>query len=197
VTLNVDAILSETSLERRKRTLQKVATTGVDLDNVYDQTLQRISEQNGDRSKLGMEVLMWVSHAERPLPIDELCHALAVEMRTTHLDLENVRPLDTVLGSCFGLAVVDKETSTVWLIHYTLQEYLSRPGVLPDAHRTLGQTCLTYLNYNQVKRLPANNISTLENMLFLEYLSLHWGRNAKNRTLGPRQIACAWCIKPI
>ena len=129
--------------------LQKVATTGVDLDNVYDQTLRRIKEQGGSRSRLGMEVLMWVSHAERPLRIDELCHALAVKREATDLDIENVRPQDTVLGSCLGLAVVDKETSIVRLIHYTLQEYLSRPGVLPDAHKTLGQTCLTYLNYDQ------------------------------------------------
>ena len=160
--LNVDAILGETSLARRKKMLQKVATTGVDLDNVYDQTLRRIQEQKGDRSRLGMEVLMWAPYAERPLRIDELWHALAVEMGATDLDLENIRQQDTVLGSCLGLAVVDKETSTVRPIHYTLQEYLSRPGVLPNAHRTLSQTCLTYLNYDQVKRLPADNVSNLE-----------------------------------
>jgi len=165
--------------------LQKVATAGVDLDTVYDQTLRRIREQKGDRSRLGMEVLMWVSHAERPLRIDELCHALAVEIEATDLDPENIRPQDTLLGSCLGLAVVDKETSQVRLIHYTLQEYLSRPGVLPDAHRTLGQTCLAYLNYDQVKRIPADNVSTrrrmatLRKMPFLEYSSLHWGRHAK------------------
>ena len=96
--LNIDAILGETSLARRKEMLRKVATTGVDLDNVYDQTLRRIREQKGDRSRLGMEVLMWVSHAERPLRINELCHALAAEMEATDIDLENVRPLDTVLG---------------------------------------------------------------------------------------------------
>ena len=159
--------------------LQKVATTGVDLDTVYDQTLRRIKEQKGDRPRLGMEVLMWVSHAERPLRIDELCHALAVEIEAMDHDPENIRPQDTVLGSCLGLAVVDKETSQVRLIHYTLQEYLSRPGVLPDAHRTLGQTCLTYLNYDQVKRIPADDVPNLENMPFLEYSSLNWGRHAK------------------
>jgi len=53
--------------------LQKVARTGVDLDSVYAQTLERIREQKGDRSRLGVEVLMWVSHAERPLRIEELC----------------------------------------------------------------------------------------------------------------------------
>ena len=90
--------------------MQKVATTGVDLDCVYAQTLQRIRDQNGSRSKLGMEVLMWVSHAEWPLRIDELRHALAVETGATDFDLENVPPQDAVLGSCLGLAVVDKET---------------------------------------------------------------------------------------
>ena len=72
--------------------LQKVAATGVDLDTVYDQTLRRIKEQKGDRSRLGIEVLMWVSHAERPLRIDELCHALAVEIEATDLDPENEHP---------------------------------------------------------------------------------------------------------
>ena len=159
--------------------LQKVATMGVNLDRAYAQTLQRIRDQKGSRSRLGMEVLMWVSYAERPLRIDELCHALAVEIGSTDLDTENISPEDTVLGSCLGLAVVHKETSTVRLIHYTLQEYLSQPSVFPDAHRTLGQTCLTYLNYDQVKCFPASYFSSPAGMPFLEYASLHWGRHAR------------------
>ena len=159
--------------------LQQVATTGVDLESVYDQTLQRIRKQKDDRLRLGVEVLMWVSHAERPLQIDELCYALVVETGTTDLDPENIRPQDTVLGSCLGLAVVDKETSTVRLIHYTLQEYISRPSILPGAHKTLGQTCLTYLNYDQVKGLSANNALILGGLTFLEYSFLHWGDHAK------------------
>ena len=159
--------------------LQKVATTGVNLGSTYTQTLQRIRDQKGDRSRLGIEVLMWVSHAERPLRIGELCHALAVEMGSTDLDPDSIPSQDTVLGSCLGLAVVDAETSTVRLIHYTLQEYLSSPGILPDAHKTLGQTCLTYLNYKQVKGLPVKKISNFEGTPFLEYSSLHWGSHAK------------------
>jgi len=159
--------------------LREVAATGVDLDSVYDQTLLRIKEQKSFRSRLGMEVLMWVSHAERPLRIDELCHALAVEKEATGFDPENVRSEDTVLGSCLGLVVVDKETSIVRLIHYTLQEYLSRPDVLPDVHGRLGQTCLTYLNYDEIKGLPTDGALNLESMPFLEYSSLHWGGHVK------------------
>ena len=32
---------------------------------------------------------MWASHTERALRIEELCHALAVEMGETDLDPEN------------------------------------------------------------------------------------------------------------
>ena len=122
---------------------------------------------------------MWVSHAERPLKIDELCHALAVDIQSTDLDPENIRPQATVLGSCLGLAVVDAETSTVRLIHHTLQEYLSQSCTFPDAHKILGQVCLTYLNHKLVRGLPANNVSNLGDMPFLNYSSLYWGSHAK------------------
>ena len=88
-------------------------------------------------------------------------------------------------GREYGVRPVLGKRRTDWtlgntrLIHYTLQEYLSRPGALPNAHRILGQKCLTYLNYNRVKRLPANNVSNLEDMLFLEYSSLYWGVHAQ------------------
>ena len=159
--------------------LQKVATTGVDLDSVYAQTLQRIREQKGDRSRLGIEVLMWISHAERPLTIDELGHALAVEAGTTDLNPENVCPQDIVLRSCLGLAAVDSGASTVRLIHYTLQEYLRLPDVLPAAHQTLARTCLEYLNHDHIKGLPTDKVPNLRSMPFLEYSSLYWGIHAK------------------
>jgi len=179
VALNIEAILGETSVASRKEMLREVEAAGVGLDSVYFQTLQRIREQRGDRSRLGMEVLMWVSHAERPLRIDELCHALAVDMQSTDLDPENVRPQDTVLGSCLGLAVVDAETSTVRLIHYTLQEYISQSCIFPDADEILGQICLTYLNHTLIRGLPANSVSNLGDMPFLKYSSLYWGSHAK------------------
>ena len=159
--------------------LRRVTAAGVDLDSVYTQTLQRIKEQRGDQSRLGIEVLMWVSHSERPLRIGELQHALAVDMEKTDLDPENIRPENIVLGSCLGLAVVDNQTSTLRLIHYTLQEYLSSRGILPDAHETLAQTCLAYLNYGQVKGLPPNRIPNPRDMPFLEYSAFYWGNHAK------------------
>jgi len=59
VALYIDAILGEISLAKRREMLKKVAMTGVDLGCVYAQTLQRIRDQKGSRSRLGMEVLIW------------------------------------------------------------------------------------------------------------------------------------------
>jgi len=159
--------------------LQKVVMAGTDLDSLYGQTLQQIKKQNGDLARLGMEVLMWVSHAKRPLRIDELCHALAVDPAATDLDPKNIRSRDTVLGSCLGLVMAEKKTLKVRLIHDTLQQYLSRPGILSGAHKVLGETCLAYLSSSRVKKLHANKVEDLGHMPFLEYSSCHWGAHAK------------------
>jgi len=179
IALKINVTSGETTLTKQREMLRKVTMTGVDLDSLYGQTLQQIREQTGDRPRLGMQALMWVSHAERPLRIDELCHALAFGVEATDLDPKSIQPADTVMGSCLGLAMVDKKTSIVRLIHDTLQKYLSRPGILSGAHKVLGETCLAYLNSDQVKRLRARKVGDLGYMPFLEYSSLYWGVHAK------------------
>jgi len=164
--------------------LREVVRTGVSLDSVYGETIQRIREQEGGQSRLGMEVLAWVSHSVRPLRISELRHALAIEVASKDLDRENIPPLDTVLGSCLGLVVVDEETSTVRLIHYTLQEHLFADHILPNAHQTLAEACLAYLHYEWVKGLPVDVDPNLSDMPFLEYSSSYWGIHAKEGLSG-------------
>ena len=120
VSLNIDAILQETTISRRRRKLNAM-TDGPGLGGVYGATLGRIKGQGGEKSRLGMAALMWISHSERPLKVDELCHALGVEIGSADLDGDNVPSIETVLGCCQGLVSVDKEASTVRLIHFTLQ----------------------------------------------------------------------------
>ena len=45
------------------------------LEDAYSETIERIRPHGGDKVRLGMEALMWISHTERPLRVDELCHA--------------------------------------------------------------------------------------------------------------------------
>lgn len=71
-----------------------------------------------------MEALMRVSHPERLLHVDELCHALGVE-GSTDLDIQNIPAIGTLLACSLGLVAIEKSSSTLRLIQYTLQEYLS------------------------------------------------------------------------
>jgi len=177
--LNIDAILGQTSVEKRKEVLQKVATTRSDLESVYARMLQHIREQEGDRSRLGIEALMWVSHSERPLRIDELLHALAVEPESMGLGPKNILQKHEFSEICLGLVEVDRETSILRPINYTLQEYLSKPGILPHAQKTLAERCLAYLNCEHARGLRADHFPEVIENPFLEYSSLYWGSHAK------------------
>ena len=147
---------------------------------MYDATIERMKAQDGDKSRLGMTALMWISHAERPLRADELCHALAVQLGSTDFDVGNIPSMSTLVSCCQGLITVDKEASTVRLIHFTLQEYLSsRPDIFSKPHSAMAEICLTYLNSPQIKALSAAPSPDIQNAPFLEYFSVYWGVHAK------------------
>lgn len=179
VVLNMAAILGEPTKSRRRKLLTTVATGGVALGDVYGETLRRIREQNDGLSRLGMQSLMWVSHSQRPLKIDELCHALAVELESADLDPDDAPSVDTLLDSCLGLVIIDKEKSAFRLIHYSLQEYLSGQNIFPRGHQTLAENCLTCLNFSEVNDLSVGCTPDLRYTSFLEYSSVYWGTHAK------------------
>jgi len=179
VSLNIDAILRETTIYRRRQKLNAM-TDGLGLGDAYGATLNRIEGQGGEKARLGMAALMWISHSERPLKPDELCHALAVEIGSPNLNADNVPSIGTLLSCCQGLVVVDKKASTVRLIHFTLQEYLkARVELFGAAHATMAETCLSYLNSQEVKALSAGPPPDLRSAPFLEYSSVYWGAHAK------------------
>jgi len=155
-------------------------TGGLELGDVYGATIGRIKAQDGDRSRLGMAALMWISHAERPLRADELCHALAVQLGSTVFDTSNIPSMSTLVSCCQGLITVDKEASTVRLIHFTLQEYPStHRDIFSGPHSVIAEICLTYLNSKQVQDIWTVPSPDIQNAPFLEYCSVYWGVHAK------------------
>jgi len=160
-------------------------TNGLEVGDVYGATIKRIKAQDGDKSRLGMTALMWISHAERPPRSDELCQALGVQPGSTELDAGNIPSMSTLVNCCQGLITVDKEASTVRLIHFTLQEYLSvHPDIFCKPHSAMAEICLTYLNSKQVKALSTADSDDTWNTPFLEYCSIYWGVHAKKELSG-------------
>ena len=171
--LNIDVILQEITTHRRRQKLRAI-TDGLGLGSAYGETLGRIKRQGGAKERLGMAALMWISYSERPLKIVELCHALAVEIGSPNLNAEDVPSMGALLVCCQGLVAVDKEASTVRLIHFTVQEYLrAHPELFGRVHSTMAETCLSYLNSQQVKALSMGPSPDLQGTPFLEYCSLY------------------------
>ena len=153
---------------------------GLDLGGAYEVMLGRIKAQSGEKARLGMAVLMWISHSRRPLQVDETCHAIAIRIGSNDLDNDDVPTISTLLDCCQGLVTVDKGASTVRLIHVTLQEHLcGHPELFEGAHSTMAETCLTYLNFQQVKDLSAGPSVDSRGTPFLEYSSLYWGTHMR------------------
>ena len=138
ISLNIRAILAEATIARRRRRLNEMRL-GQGLGRAYTSTLEPIKAQGGIKSKLGIAALMWLAHSERPLRIKELRHSSAAEKGATKLDVENAPSVQTLLGCPQGLATIDASSSTVRLIHSTLQEYLCTDSILFENPR---QQCL-------------------------------------------------------
>ena len=179
VSLSIDGILHESTISARREKLSKM-TNGLELGDVYGATIKRIKAQDGDKSRLGMMALMWINHAERPPRANELCDALAVQLGSTDFDVGNIPSMSTIVNCCQGLITVDKEASTVRLIHFTLQEYLSaHHDIFTKPHSAIADICLTYLNSKQVKALSTVHSSDTQITPFLKYCSIYWGVHAK------------------
>ena len=179
VSLNIEAILAEIAIGQRRNKLEEMAR-GNGLSDAYTATLARLKPQKGNRPGLGLQALMWAFCSERPLRVEELCHALGVEIRSTELDPENIPALRTLLASCLGLLMVEASSSTARLVHFTLREHLSSdPTLLQSSHSTIPEVCLTYLNFGSVRNLSPTLDSAPSTMPLLEYASFYWGRHVK------------------
>jgi len=153
---------------------------GNGLSDAYTETLNRVKQQEGNKSVLGLKVLMWVLNSQRPLRADELRHALGVGIRSTSLSWGNVPALQTLLSSCLGLVTVEASSSTLRLVHFTLQEHLmSNPELFDSPHSTIAEVCLTYLNFGIVRGFWPALRSAPTIMPFLEYASCYWEKHTR------------------
>jgi len=59
VSLNVEAILGEVTNGQRRKKLEEMAR-GNGLSDAYTETVTRLKGQKGNKSVLGLKVLMWV-----------------------------------------------------------------------------------------------------------------------------------------
>jgi len=125
---------------------------------------------------------MWVSYAERSLHVDELCHDLGVE-GSIDFDIGNIPAIETLLACSLGLVTVERSSSAVRLVHYTLQEHLSNnANLFPNPHSIIAEVCLTYVNFPHMRSFPPSLRSAPPTAPFVLYASCYWGTHARFET---------------
>ncbi|KAE8416596.1 ankyrin repeat-containing domain protein [Aspergillus pseudocaelatus] len=147
--LQVHAILQATTIRRREEALRTLPS---DLGDAFAGTMARIEQQPHAQSEQAKKILAWVYLAERPVSVDELLCSLAIEDDDKAFNPRGMPIRSTLINCCHGLAVIDQETSTIRLVHYSFQEYLCRQNQLFGVskvqwHNRIAWTCLTFLNF--------------------------------------------------
>src|ERR1700753_279501 len=142
-------VLERRSIRKRREALENLPKG---LAASFTNTIDRIRQSGDHTSDLGMKVLMWLHIAYRPLTVQELQVALAVEPGDQELAMDNIMLPQRLLDCCLGLVVIDAKTDTVRFVHYTLEEYFKKNSSIYfiNPYQTAAMTCLSYLNFPEL-----------------------------------------------
>jgi hypothetical protein len=76
--------------------------------------------------ELVIKVLLWITYAKRPLTTLELQYALATKVGKSELDKGDLLDIGDIIAVCLGLVTINKESSIIQLVYYTMQEYFQQ-----------------------------------------------------------------------
>lgn len=107
--LHLRSLMNVRPSQKAVREALKALKTGPSATtDAFETAMRRINDQPKETSLMAMRTLLLLTYARRPLTVDELCHALAVEAdeHEEQFDPDNVPEMEDVLPSCAGLVVV-------------------------------------------------------------------------------------------
>ena len=186
--LHIDTVLEALSIRERREALQ---TLPPNLAEAFGKTIERIQTQPKAWVKQATKILTWIHLAERPLSIDELLEACAIREGDGDLDSNNFPSRGTFLNCCLGLAIVENETSTVRLVHFSLQEYLKKEvqilgRPIGEGHEDMARACLTYIMFRSVTEMDSEKSSeekkaetSTPSHALLNYAACQWGHHIR------------------
>jgi ankyrin repeat protein len=184
---------TEREIRHELMALKEGKSQGVtQLDDAYQQTLNRIKQQLPHRAALAKEILMWLAHARRGLTVTELQHALATKSLQRAVSTSDLLDDNELLAVCAGLVIIDRSTNIVRLAQNSVREYLKLRSseLLSSTEQDIARTCLDYLSFNTSTEWNYTQWQELEEWLtsypFYHYAATNWGHHARESSL-PRQ----------
>ncbi|KAL9008772.1 MAG: hypothetical protein Q9173_006135, partial [Seirophora scorigena] len=133
--LHMDSLAKEDNLRDLKEAVHRLPE---DLDKTYDEALDRINRQDSRRLARANQVLKLIKLRQA---------ATEAERNATSFVSE------ALISTCCGLVVVEEESQTVRLVHYTTEEYFERKQQhlrSPEAHQYFCGQLITYLGFNNI-----------------------------------------------
>jgi hypothetical protein len=160
--LHVTSLKGKVNVKQIKEALHIMSTGGDALLKAYEKSMEMIRTQEKETRTLAMATLSWVAFSHVTLTLGALQHALAVEIGSDVLSLDNITEPEIILSTCAGLLTLQHTTqleisvTAVHLVHETTQAYLSRTKDrwFPALDVRLAQSCLTYLSYSDFASGP-------------------------------------------
>lgn len=160
------------------------------LPETYNRVLSRIVEIGN--AEVAKKIFPWVPIARRPMLLEELREAIAVEVLQSYSNPQRlVNDMSQIVSWCGNLIVLDEEDGTIQFTHQTVKTYLLdgfRDQAFADFHfrkpeidHYAGEICVTYLNFNDFKTKLIKQPKLLP-LLTLELIlraSLAQGQNSK------------------
>ena len=160
-----------------------------ELDKVYERTMHRI--QSSEKSELALKIMARITSAWRELSLEELEHVLATDSRERDFNEEKRLGRDLILRITCGLiGIIDNDASAaVHALHFSLYAYRDKtgPAWFPNAELEMAQACLSYLNYDELRK-PCAKIqqdlrgfkARMKKYPFLAYVAQHFGDHIRN-----------------
>lgn len=180
--LQLRTILNEPTLGEMEDSLNNLSHS---LTEAFEETISRIQRLPASRSRIGMETLMYLSHAARPMAVHELRDLLAIHAGHRRVN-GKYRPTEKmILDCCQGLVTIEAETGHASTCHYSVKEYLleNDPRLFPRAESIFATKCLGYIMLEDFSAGPWETEEEIEShsvrYAFLPYAARWWGTHAK------------------
>ena len=126
------------------------------IDQVFERSLERIRGRPDEVRQIAVNRLQWARFAQRPLHIEEMREAVAIEEGLAHLSTDDMVPGAKLISYCADLVLLD-QNDYVQMLHASLKQVLQGNWVenpllkdlaspiaqYPERH--LADCCLSYL----------------------------------------------------
>ena len=153
------------------------------LNSLYDAVLEGLETQFSGQSRINiLRVFQWIAHSQRPLKVDELCHAVSVPTDRAQTKEDLIPRFEKYLGSLSGSLIELSNDNTVQFIHLSTQEYFTGTRESPEpraglkiltyhnsADRCIAISCLSYLNYTVPAEPLGGSTHIMPNLAYIRH----------------------------